>query len=103
MIRKASADAPRCTKAFPRNLALHKLAVLKNSNRLFVAQLYSASSSLNLAPGVLGVIDGTTLLTQAPLAAPSHFGALAVNNTTAKLYALEPGKSQVVLFGPGSD
>ncbi|MER5481679.1 prepilin-type N-terminal cleavage/methylation domain-containing protein [Streptomyces sp. NPDC002812] len=83
------------------NLA-HKLTMLKNSNRLFVAQLHSVSSDLNLAPGGLGVVDGTTLLPQAPLATPAQFGSLAVNNTTAKVYALDPDKARVVVFGAGS-
>ncbi|MFE4258385.1 prepilin-type N-terminal cleavage/methylation domain-containing protein [Streptomyces sp. NPDC056883] len=81
----------------------HKLTVLKNSNRLFFSQFHSTSGGLTTAPGGLGVVDGTTMLTQAPVAAPTQFGSLAVNGTTAKLYVLEPGTSQVVLFGTGSD
>ncbi|WP_330294371.1 hypothetical protein [Streptomyces sp. NBC_00503] len=54
------------------------------------------------APGGLGVADGTTLLTQAPLGTPSQFVALAVNNATAKVYAVDPANNKVEVFRTGS-
>ncbi|MFD4866960.1 prepilin-type N-terminal cleavage/methylation domain-containing protein [Streptomyces sp. NPDC058412] len=75
----------------------HRLTVLKNFNRVFVAQLMTVD-----APGGLGVTDGTTLLPQAPLGTSLQFGSLAVNNTTAKLYALDPKNEKVEVFRMGS-
>lgn len=46
--------------------------------------------------------DGTTLLTQAPLGTPSQFVALAVNNATAKVYAVDPANNKVEVFRTGS-
>ncbi|WP_281205431.1 prepilin-type N-terminal cleavage/methylation domain-containing protein [Streptomyces sp. Isolate_45] len=74
----------------------HKLTLLKNFNRVFVAQ-----TTANLAPGGLAVTDGTTLLTQAPLGSPRQFGSLAVNNATDKLYALDPDGKAVMVFRTG--
>ncbi|MFJ8159452.1 prepilin-type N-terminal cleavage/methylation domain-containing protein [Streptomyces sp. NPDC096136] len=78
--------------------AAHRLAVLKKFNRLFVTQ-----QKTDKAPGGLGVVDGTTLLTQAPLGTPLQYGALAVNDTTAKLYAIDPVNEKVAVFRTGSD
>ncbi|MEU2451140.1 prepilin-type N-terminal cleavage/methylation domain-containing protein [Streptomyces sp. NPDC012765] len=75
----------------------HRLTVLKNFNRVFVAQLMTVD-----APGGLRVTDGTTMLPQAPLGTSRHFGSLAVNNTTAKLYALDSANGMVAVFRTGS-
>ncbi|MFE5541095.1 prepilin-type N-terminal cleavage/methylation domain-containing protein [Streptomyces sp. NPDC056492] len=81
----------------------HKVALLKNFNRIFVAQLYQ--SGANAAPGGLGAADGTTLLSQAPLGTPRHLSALAVNNTTAKVYAVyavDPANGKLAVYRTGS-
>ncbi|GAA1940339.1 YncE family protein [Kitasatospora viridis] len=77
--------------------AAHKDVVLEDFNRIFVAQQSGAGG-----PGGLGVADGGTLLTQAPLGTPTQFGALAVNNTTGKVYALDPVTGTVTVFRTGS-
>ncbi|MFD7560474.1 prepilin-type N-terminal cleavage/methylation domain-containing protein [Streptomyces sp. NPDC059835] len=88
----------------------HKLAVLNNSNRIFAAQ--RRIETVNDAngkpvvigsPGGLAVADGTTLLTQAsPLGMPREFASLAVNNTTAKVYALDAVAGTAAVFRTGS-
>ncbi|MEU8487079.1 prepilin-type N-terminal cleavage/methylation domain-containing protein [Streptomyces sp. NPDC048641] len=75
----------------------HKLTVLRNFNRIFVAQ-----QNVGGAPGGLGVADGSTLLRQTPLGTPRQFGALATNNTTAKVYAVDPVNGTVAVFRTGS-
>ncbi|MEV7413836.1 prepilin-type N-terminal cleavage/methylation domain-containing protein [Streptomyces sp. NPDC089919] len=75
----------------------HKFALLKNYNRVFVAQQNSGT-----APGGIGVADGSTLLTQEPLGTGRAFGAVAVNNTTSKVYAVDPKNNQVAVFRSGS-
>lgn len=75
----------------------HKVAVLKDSNRIFVAQTNQSGG-----PGGLGIADGTTMLTQSPLGAPRQFAALAVNNTTAKTYAVDQANGMVAVFRTGS-
>ncbi|MFQ6144220.1 prepilin-type N-terminal cleavage/methylation domain-containing protein [Streptomyces seoulensis] len=74
----------------------HKLTVLKNFNRVFAAQ-----QNANGTPGGIGVVDGSTLLPQAPLGTPRQFAALAVNNTTGKVYAVDPAGT-VAVFRTGS-
>ncbi|MFE2170920.1 prepilin-type N-terminal cleavage/methylation domain-containing protein [Streptomyces sp. NPDC059447] len=82
----------------------HKVTVLRKSNRVFVAQLVTKDGTTGaiLAPGGLGVADGTTMLTQGALGKPSHFGSLAVNNTTGKVYAVDPTTNTLAVFGAGS-
>ncbi|MFD9614488.1 prepilin-type N-terminal cleavage/methylation domain-containing protein [Streptomyces sp. NPDC059083] len=97
-------QAPVCGPALSNiGNSTHKLAVLNSANRIFAAQMYLADEKTGsvLAPGGLGVADGTTLLTQAPLGAPTQFTALAVNNKTAKVYALDPAGTAAV-FRTGS-
>ncbi|MFD8208675.1 prepilin-type N-terminal cleavage/methylation domain-containing protein [Streptomyces sp. NPDC059695] len=81
----------------------HKMAVLNSLNRVFAAQMYEIDkeSGRVLAPGGLAVADGTTYLTQAPLGPAVQFTALAVNNKTAKVYALDPAGT-VAVFRTGS-
>ncbi|MFJ8013478.1 prepilin-type N-terminal cleavage/methylation domain-containing protein [Streptomyces sp. NPDC096339] len=80
----------------------HKAAVLKNFNRVFVAQRRVENPDPKLAsPGGLGVADGTTMLTQAPLGMPREFASLAVNNTTAKVYAVDSTNPYVEVFRTG--
>ncbi|MFF3213431.1 prepilin-type N-terminal cleavage/methylation domain-containing protein [Streptomyces sp. NPDC002886] len=90
-------QAPACGNSGAAANPAHKLTVLKNSNRVFVSQQLT-----DVAPGGLAVTDGTTMLTQAPLGRPHQFGSLAVNNTTAKLYALDPANGNVRVFRTGS-
>ncbi|MFE4856340.1 prepilin-type N-terminal cleavage/methylation domain-containing protein [Streptomyces sp. NPDC056670] len=75
----------------------HKLTVLKDFNRIFVAQASSRG-----APGGLGVADGGTLLGRSPLGTPREFSALATNNTTGKVYAADPATGTVAVFRTGS-
>ncbi|GGY14736.1 hypothetical protein GCM10010326_02800 [Streptomyces xanthochromogenes] len=75
----------------------HKLTVLRDFNRVFVAQ-----QNVLGAPGGLGVADGGTLLPQAPIGTPRQFGALATNNTTGKVYAVDPANGTVAVFRTGS-
>ncbi|MFF4323368.1 prepilin-type N-terminal cleavage/methylation domain-containing protein [Streptomyces sp. NPDC001568] len=102
--KTVTGQAPACRGSNAMGNTAHKLAVLKNFNRVFSAQLYAtdAQTGKQVAPGGLGVTDGTTLLTQATLGEPRHFGALAVNNTTSKLYALNPADATVAVFRTGS-
>ncbi|MCX5384174.1 prepilin-type N-terminal cleavage/methylation domain-containing protein [Streptomyces sp. NBC_00083] len=75
----------------------HKFAVLRNYNRIFVAQQRSGG-----APGGIGMANGSTLLGQAPLGTPRQFGALAADNTTGKVYAVDPLGGTVAVFRTGS-
>ncbi|CAM5648149.1 hypothetical protein SAVIM338S_06450 [Streptomyces avidinii] len=97
-------QAPVCGMSNSAGNAAHKVTVLKNFNRVFVAQLSTtdAGTGEQLAPGGLGVTDGTTLLTQSPLGRPHHFGSLAVNNATGKVYAIDPVNRNVAVFRAGS-
>lgn len=99
-----TAQASVCTMSNATGNTAHKVAVLKNFNRVFVAQLFKSDPKTGAAttPGGLAVADGTTMLTQAQLGTPSHFAALAVNNTTAKLYAVDPANKKVAVFRTGS-
>ncbi|MEU6477367.1 prepilin-type N-terminal cleavage/methylation domain-containing protein [Streptomyces sp. NPDC047017] len=85
-----------CTPSDPIGNPAHKITMLKNFNRIFVAQ-----SALG-APGGVGIVDGGTLLTQAPLGTSRQFSALATNNTTGKVYAVDPGNGTVAVFRTGS-
>ncbi|MEW2133196.1 prepilin-type N-terminal cleavage/methylation domain-containing protein [Streptomyces sp. NPDC005435] len=80
----------------PGNYA-HQVAVLRNFNRIFVAQRNVLS-----APGGLGVVDGGTLLAQAPRGTPRQFAALAVNDKTGKVYAVDQANATVAVFRTGS-
>ncbi|MFK0197157.1 prepilin-type N-terminal cleavage/methylation domain-containing protein [Streptomyces lavendulae] len=93
----AAGQVPVCGVSSATGNLAHKIAVLKNLNRVFVAQAKSGT-----APGGLGVADGTTLLTQAPLGTSRFFGSLAVNNTTGKVYAVDPTNGNVAVFRTGS-
>ncbi|MFE3765562.1 prepilin-type N-terminal cleavage/methylation domain-containing protein [Streptomyces sp. NPDC059104] len=93
----ATGQAPVCAVSSAAGNSAHRIAVLRNLNRVFVAQ-----SKAGNAPGGLGVADGTTLLTQAPLGTSRPFGPLAVNNTTAKVYAVDPANRNVAVFRTGS-
>ncbi|MFJ8043973.1 prepilin-type N-terminal cleavage/methylation domain-containing protein [Kitasatospora sp. NPDC096147] len=73
-----------------------RFALLRNFNRLFVTQQNSEGS-----PGGIGVTDGGTLLTRAPLGAPGTFTALAVNNTTGKVYAVDATRGTVSVYRTG--
>ncbi|MFD5141854.1 prepilin-type N-terminal cleavage/methylation domain-containing protein [Streptomyces sp. NPDC058401] len=74
---------------------LHKVVMLKDFNRLFIAQ------DGVMGTGGLGVANGGTLLTQASLGAPRQFSSVATNNTTGKVYAVEPDKGTVAVFRAG--
>ncbi|MFG2621178.1 prepilin-type N-terminal cleavage/methylation domain-containing protein [Streptomyces sp. NPDC048507] len=78
------------------NLA-HSVVMLKNFNRVFFAQRKSDD-----AQGGIGVADGTTMLTQAALGTSRQFGALAVNNATGKVYAVDPDKGTLAVFRTGA-
>ncbi|MFJ3841479.1 prepilin-type N-terminal cleavage/methylation domain-containing protein [Streptomyces sp. NPDC090054] len=99
--KTVTGQAPACRISGATGNQAHKLAVLKNFNRAFSTQLH-ARSGAQLAPGGLGVTDGTTMLTQATLGKPRQFGSLAVNNTTAKLYALDPVDGKLTVFRTGT-
>ncbi|MFF5781543.1 hypothetical protein ACFY7Y_32045 [Streptomyces virginiae] len=73
------------------------IATLNNFNRVFVAQ-----RNILGAPGGLGVVDGGTLLTRTPIGTPQAFVALAVNNRTAKVYAVDQANAKVAVFRTGS-
>ncbi|MFD7032241.1 prepilin-type N-terminal cleavage/methylation domain-containing protein [Streptomyces sp. NPDC059917] len=75
---------------------VHRVALLKDFNRLFIVQ------DSTYGPGGLGVANGGTLLTQAPLGAPRRFGAVAANNTTGKVYAVDPAGANVAVFRTGT-
>ncbi|MEU8775440.1 prepilin-type N-terminal cleavage/methylation domain-containing protein [Streptomyces sp. NPDC048606] len=81
----------------------HKVAMLKNFNRVFIAQRrVEATEVTRPSPGGLGVVDGSTMLTQGLLGTPSEYASLAVNNTTGKVYALDPANKTVAVFRTGS-
>ncbi|GAA2663670.1 prepilin-type N-terminal cleavage/methylation domain-containing protein [Streptomyces lunalinharesii] len=84
-----------CGSSTARGNSAHQVTVLNNLNRIFVAQQGDA-------PGGVGIVDGSTLLTQTPLGTPHQFGALAANNTTAKVYAVDTVNGTVAVFRPGS-
>ncbi|MGW6670093.1 prepilin-type N-terminal cleavage/methylation domain-containing protein [Streptomyces vinaceus] len=101
--KAVTGQAPACGNSSATANPAHKLTVLKNFNRVFVAQLMTQDDKGRIvAPGGVGVTDGTTLLTQSPLGTSHQFGSLAVNNTTAKLYAIDPGNETVEVFRTGS-
>lgn len=93
---KVTGQAPVCGVSGAFGNQGHKLTVLRDFNRIFVAQQNST------APGGLGVADGGTLLGQAPLGKGRNFGALATNNTTGKVYAVDPANGTVAVFRTGS-
>ncbi|MEU8764262.1 prepilin-type N-terminal cleavage/methylation domain-containing protein [Streptomyces sp. NPDC048659] len=79
-----------------------KMAVLGKYNRVFVAQFAAAGPGGTPGPpGGIGSSDAGTLLTGEPLGTPDQFGALAVNEATAKLYAVDPTANRVVVFRTG--
>ncbi|MFJ7960299.1 prepilin-type N-terminal cleavage/methylation domain-containing protein [Streptomyces sp. NPDC096319] len=81
----------------------HKMAVLDSSNRVLVAQTYGTDTAGNVvAPGGVWAADGTTLLTQDPLAESRQFAVLAVNGRSAKAYAVDPSFATVTVFRTGS-
>ncbi|WP_328314370.1 prepilin-type N-terminal cleavage/methylation domain-containing protein [Streptomyces sp. NBC_00442] len=90
-------QASLCAVSTPSGNRAHKMTVLKNFNRIFVAQ-----QNVGGAPGGLGVADGSTLLPRDPLGTPRQFGALATNNTTGKVYAVDPAGGTVAVFRTGS-
>ncbi|MER7736543.1 prepilin-type N-terminal cleavage/methylation domain-containing protein [Streptomyces erythrochromogenes] len=96
---EAKNEAPACEISTALANPAHKVAVLKNFNRVFVPRYYADGA----APGGIGVTDGTTMLTQAALGAPRHFGSLAVNDTTGKLYAIDPANKTVEVFRTGAE
>ncbi|MEV7611911.1 prepilin-type N-terminal cleavage/methylation domain-containing protein [Streptomyces sp. NPDC089799] len=101
---KVTRQAPVCSlsSASTGNQA-HKVVLLNSFNRVFVAQRrIEAEENIPGSPGGLGVADGTTLLTQAPLGTPSEFVSLAVNNSTAKVYAVNLKNNRVEVFRTGS-
>ncbi|MGW5398770.1 prepilin-type N-terminal cleavage/methylation domain-containing protein [Streptomyces sp. NPDC003952] len=75
---------------------LHKVAMLKGFNKLFIAQDGVTGT------GGLGVANGGTLLTQASLGAPRQFASVATNNTTGKVYAVDQDNGTVAVFRVGS-
>ncbi|MYS09434.1 prepilin-type cleavage/methylation domain-containing protein, partial [Streptomyces sp. SID6041] len=77
-----------------------KMAVARNLNRIFVAQVKNDTPGVS-SPGGLGVVDGTTLLTQPPLGS-RQFAVLAVNNARAKVYAVDQANGSVSVFRSGS-
>ncbi|MFF3018515.1 prepilin-type N-terminal cleavage/methylation domain-containing protein [Streptomyces sp. NPDC057939] len=102
--KKATNQVTSCKGSGALGNPEHKLVVLKNFNRVFSAQVLATDlqTGVQVAPGGLGVVDGTTVLTQPTLGKSRHFGSLAVNNTTGKLYALDPDNSNVAVFRTGS-
>ncbi|MFF0964758.1 YncE family protein [Streptomyces sp. NPDC003703] len=94
---KVTGQASVCAVSTATGNQAHKVTMLKNFNRIFVAQ-----QNVGGAPGGLGVADGSTLLPQATLGTPRQFGALAANNTTGKVYAVDPVNGTVAVFGTGS-
>ncbi|NDZ78875.1 prepilin-type N-terminal cleavage/methylation domain-containing protein [Streptomyces sp. SID10853] len=94
---KVTGLAPVCKSSNAYGSLGRKLALLSNFNRIFVAQQQDSA-----APGGLGVADGGTLLSQPPLGKGRKFGALAANNTTGKVYAVDPDNGTVAVFRTGS-
>ncbi|WP_424216188.1 prepilin-type N-terminal cleavage/methylation domain-containing protein (plasmid) [Streptomyces sp. BI20] len=78
------------------NLA-HKMTMLKKYNRIFVGQEQAEKG----APGGIGAFDAGTLLVHPALGTTRQFGALAVNNTTDKLYAVDPKNGTIAVFRTG--
>lgn len=97
-------EVPACANASATGNIAHKIAVLKNFNRIFVAHPYGIDpvTGALVEPGGIGVSDGTLMLRQSPLGRLREFVSLAVNNTTAKLYALDSAKEKVTVFRTGS-
>ncbi|WP_405774119.1 prepilin-type N-terminal cleavage/methylation domain-containing protein [Streptomyces sp. NBC_00859] len=91
---KATGQAPVCGSSKAPGNHGHTLTVLRNFNRIFVAQQNQKVG----APGGLGVADGSTLLGRASLGTGRQFGALAANNTTGKVYAVDPANGTVAVF-----
>ncbi|MGW4649840.1 YncE family protein [Kitasatospora sp. NPDC004289] len=89
-------QTPVCGVASGPGNPTHRLALLRNFNRVFVAQQAGTDGS-----GGLAIADGSTLLPRAPLGTPRLFGAVAVNNTTAKVYAVDPANGTVSVFRTG--
>ncbi|MFJ7985889.1 prepilin-type N-terminal cleavage/methylation domain-containing protein [Streptomyces sp. NPDC096351] len=98
---EAAGLAPVCQVSGGGNAA-RKMAVARNLNRIFVAQLKTDTPGGVSSPGGLGVADGTTLLTQPPLGS-RLFGMLAVNNAKAKVYAVDQANGSVAVFRASSD
>lgn len=94
---KVTGVAPACSQSTATGNNDHKLTVLRDLNRIFFAQ-----QNYDGAPGGLGVADGSTLLGSASLDAGSQFGAVATNNTTGKVYAVDPANGTVAVFRTGS-
>ncbi|MEV6580419.1 prepilin-type N-terminal cleavage/methylation domain-containing protein [Streptomyces sp. NPDC051582] len=92
-------QAPVCGASTAIGNQAHKLTTLKNFNRIFVAQQGVGAGP---PPGGVGIVDGSTLLTGAPLGTSRQFGALAANNTTAKVYAVDTANGTVAVFRTGS-
>ncbi|MET7290406.1 prepilin-type N-terminal cleavage/methylation domain-containing protein [Streptomyces sp. NPDC005573] len=86
-------QAPACAGASARGNIAHQLTVLRNFNRIFFAQS---------APGGLGPVDGGTLLPQDPVGAPRQFSAVAANNTTGKVYAVDLANGTVAVYRTGT-
>ncbi|MFE2728707.1 prepilin-type N-terminal cleavage/methylation domain-containing protein [Kitasatospora sp. NPDC059327] len=87
-----------CAASSAKGNPAHQATVLKKFNRIFLAQQSSGG-----APGGIGVTDGGTLLALAPLGTPRQFGAFATNDTTAKVYAVDPEHGTVEVFRTGSE
>ncbi|WP_406142067.1 prepilin-type N-terminal cleavage/methylation domain-containing protein [Streptomyces sp. NBC_01089] len=94
---KVTGEALVCAPTNAPGISGQRLTLLSNFNRIFVAQLQDSA-----APGGLGVADGGTLLSQPPLGKGRKFGALAANNTTGKVYAVDPDNGTVAVFRTGS-
>ncbi|MEV7590073.1 prepilin-type N-terminal cleavage/methylation domain-containing protein [Streptomyces sp. NPDC089922] len=94
----ATGRALVCGMSSPLGNPARRIATLDNFNRVFVAQ-----RNVLGAPGGLGVADGGTLLTSTPLGTPQAFVAMAVNNRTAKVYAVDQANGTVAVFTTGSD
>ncbi|MFD8912671.1 prepilin-type N-terminal cleavage/methylation domain-containing protein [Streptomyces sp. NPDC059575] len=90
-------QSPACGSSSALGNGAHQVGVLRNFNRIFVAQLNVLGS-----PGGLAVVDGGTLLPRAPVGTPRQFSAMAVNNTTGKVYAVDLLNATVAVFRTGS-
>ncbi|MEU6311477.1 prepilin-type N-terminal cleavage/methylation domain-containing protein [Streptomyces sp. NPDC047014] len=90
-------QTPVCGASSPIGNPARKIALLDKYNRIFVAQ-----QNTYRAPGGVGLSDAGTLLTHPPLGTARQFAALAVNNTTAKVYAVDPeGAGALIVFRTG--
>ncbi|MFD4916312.1 prepilin-type N-terminal cleavage/methylation domain-containing protein [Streptomyces virginiae] len=94
---QVTGQASVCGMSNPLGNPARRIATLNNFNRIFVAQ-----RNILGAPGGLGVADGGTLLTRTPIGTPQAFVALAVNNRTAKVYAVDQANAKVAVFRTGS-